>query len=472
MSPGAVTSAAARLARRARGRAGPALDLVDIQGNVLRPYDNDHAAYLFVELEDPASARRLLLELEPHVTPATEWVVPPVVTTNVAFSAAGLRALGVAEAQVDSFPVAFREGMAARAAQLGDEGPQGPEHWDPGLRDDTAHLLVALTAWSGDRLDERAEELAVRIEHDDGLRLAHCQRAERFDDRREHFGFLDGVAQPKLDGIDPDGTPPMGTPVRDGWRALAIGEFVLGRRDAEGVVPPVPAEGWAANGSYLVVRKLHQDVAAFRRLVRETGGDYPGAGGPDELAAKIVGRWADGTPLTLSPRHPDPAIAGDPGRVNRFKFDVDPVGSGCPLGAHIRRVNPRDSAGVGGAMTTRHRLLRRGLPYGPRLLPGEALADDGVDRGLVFTCFVADIQRQFEFVVKRWVNDGDLLRAGHDPDPLIGTPRPGSKLKVPGAPGEPPYFLALDEPLVRLRGGAYLFQPGVRALGRIARGPI
>jgi Dyp-type peroxidase family len=367
-----------------------------------------------------------------------------------------LRTLGVPAGALRFFPDAFRQGMARRASHLADIAP---EHWEPGLRDDVVHVSIVLTAWRGERLDERADELTERIERDGRLRLTHRLRAERFDDRREHFGFLDGVAQPGLAGIDGPATPPRGTPGRFGWRPLPVGEFVLGHPDAEGIAAVPPAASWAKNGSYVVVRKLYQDVAAFRSLIADTGRDY--TGGPEMLAAKLVGRWPDGTPLALSSDRADPAIAADPAQINDFRFADDPDGVRCPVGAHIRRANPRDGAGIGGAMTTRHRLLRRGVPYGPRLVGG---SDDGVDRGLMFVCFVADLERQFEFVLRRWVNDGDVLGLGQDPDPLIGTPRPGSKLKVPGAP---PYFLALEKPLVRLKGGAYLFQPSVSALIRI-----
>jgi Dyp-type peroxidase family len=444
-------------------------DLDDLQGNVLRPYDNDHAAYLFVEVHDSEAGRRFLQGLAPSITPSTPWVVPPPVTHNVAFTHAGLARLGVDEEKLRSFPVAFREGMAhpQRASFLGDKGPAAPDSWDPGLRDDTSHLVVLLSAWRGDRLDARADELAEHVDGADGLRLAHRLRAERFDDHREHFGFLDGVAQPRLDGIDPPGTPPNGTPLRWGWKSLPLGEFVLGHPDAEGVRAPVPADGWAANGSYLVVRKLYQDVAAFRSLVHETGRGYPG--GPDLLAAKIVGRWPDGTPLALSPARPDPGISGDPARINDFRFADDPEGLRCPVGAHIRRANPRDGSGVGGSMTTSHRIVRRGLPYGPRLAPGAP--DDGIDRGLVFVCFAADIERQFEFLQRRWMNDGDVLGLRGDPDPLLGIPEEGRPFLFK-VPGRPPYLLEVDRPLVVPRGGAYLFQPGRRALGALATGSV
>ncbi len=461
------------LLRSARARLEPRRptrpDLADIQGNVLRAYDNDHVEHVLVTVEDPVAGRRLLRELLAEVTDATEWVVPPTVTTNIAMSAAGLLVLGMPPGLFDELPVAFREGMARRAARLGDEDDSGPARWN-GFRDDTAHILITLTAWRTDRLDDRSGALAQRIEADAGLRLAHRQRAERFEDRREHFGFVDGISQPRLAGIDTPRTPPTGTPLRVGWRSLPVGEFVLGHVDSEGDASPTHARGWTRNGSFVVVRKLHQDVAAFRRLVRETGADYPD--GPDALAAKLVGRWQDGTPLATSPDEPDPSIADDPARVNDFRFADDPEGLKCPVGAHVRRMNPRDGLGVGGAMTVRHRMIRRGVPYGPRLADdGGPPVDDGVERGLMFVAFVADIERQFEFLQLRWSDDGDALDLGRDADPLLGhhRPRNGGRFKVPGAP---PYLLPLDRPMVVLRGGGYFFQPGIAALTALADGRV
>jgi Dyp-type peroxidase family len=454
----------------------PRSTLADIQGNVLRAYDDDHAEFLLVAVDEAADARRLLAELVAQVTPATEWVVPPTVTTNVAFTAGGLRRMGLPAAVLDELPAAFVEGMAHRGARLGDVGPSDPSGWRDGFRDggdrdddpqqaDTAHLLITLTAWRRDRLDDRADALVRRIDDAAGLRLVHRRRAERFDDRREHFGFVDGIAQPRLSGIDLRGTPPTGTPTRTGWRSLPVGEFVLGHTDAEGVRSATPGGHWTRNGSFVVLRTLYQDVAAFRSLVRDAGRDHPG--GPDLLAAKIVGRWPDGTPLATSPHGPDPEVADDPARVNDFRFADDPDGLRCPVGAHIRRMNPRDGAGVGGVMTTRHRIIRRGLPYGPRLADdGGVPQDDGVDRGLVFVGFVADIERQFEFLQRRWVIDGDALKLGRDADPLLGVHGKGARFKVPGAE---PYLLALERPLVVLRSGGYFFQPGIGALAALAR---
>ncbi len=469
-APTVVGSVLRTARRRLRPAAGGVSDedLADIQGNVLRAYDNDHVAHLLVAVRDPRAGRCLLRDLHGRVTTATPWERPPRVTTNVAVTFAGLHVLEVSGDVLDDFPVAFRQGVR-RAPMLGDREQSHPDEWTVGFRDDEVHLVVTLTAWQADHLDDALGELTQRLEGDEHLDLLVTQQAERFGDRCEHFGFVDGIAQPRLAGIDRRGTPTTGTPHPHHWEPLPIGEFVLGHRDAEGVRSPAPGGAWGRNGSYVVIRKLRQDVAAFRSLVEDVGVGYPG--GATELAAKIVGRWQDGTPLAASPDGPDPAIAADPARVNDFRFGDDEAGERCPVGSHVRRVNPRDGAGVGGSMTTRHRMIRRGVPYGPRL-DADARDDDGEDRGLVFVCFVADIERQFEFVQRHWVNDGDVLGAGHDADPLVGRPQPNARFKVPGRDGAPPYLLPLEQPLVAVRGSLYLFQPGLRALRRLADGRV
>src|SRR5439155_18557927 len=181
---------------------------------------------------------------------------------------------------------------------------------------------------------------------------------------REHFGFADGLSQPIVEGGQDLPRPGQGEPDgRGGWRPLRAGEFVLGYEDEEGVLPPSPAAPIGHNGTFMVWRKLRQDVPRFRRFLAETAK----ATDRDEdwVAAKIVGRWRDGTPLVVSPERPQEQIAGDPERVNDFVYGGDPDGIGCPLGAHARRTNPRDALGFGDRLTRRHRIVRRGMPYGP-----------------------------------------------------------------------------------------------------------
>src|SRR5262249_27372962 len=174
--------------------------------------------------------------------------------------------------------------------------------------------------------------------------------------------------------------------------------------DETGDLLPVPQpEVLGRNGTYMVVRKLHTRVAAFRQYLRERA-----ASPVDEerLAAKFVGRWPSGAPLTLAPEQDDPELGADPRRNNAFLYPADdPRGLKCPFGAHIRRMNPRDSVVVGEVRL--HRMIRRGTSYGPPL-PTGALEDDGAERGLMFAFIGAHIARQFEFVQAQWVNDGKL----------------------------------------------------------------
>jgi hypothetical protein len=179
------------------------------------------------------------------------------------------------------------------------------------------------------------------------------------------------------------------------------------------------------------------------------------------LAAKMVGRWQDGTPLVGSPNAPDPARAADPARVNDFRYTQDPDGFACPIGAHVRRTNPRDHEGFfGGKLVDRHRIIRRGRAYGPPL-PDGALEDDGAERGLVFKCYQADIERQFEVIQSRWIADGDPFALGNDHDPTVGYHGGGGRMVIQG---RPPVVLARMPTFTTVRGGEYLVRPGLRAL--------
>ena len=448
------------------GKAPDPLDLDDIQGNILRGYGFPAAGYLFVRVDDPAAGRRWLGELIDPITTAAEWVEgKPEHTLNVAVTAAGLAALGVPEPILETFPLAFRQGMRARADLLGDTGPSDPAGWDSGLGDEGAHVLVTVDTLHQEALGEHVEELRHAIERAGGLTVVHEQRAAIHAGARDQFGFADGFAQPLIEHA---GMPPRsgrGTPGRwMGWKPVKPGEFVLGYEDEDRLLPPAPAAPLGDNGTFMVYRKLYQDVAGFRRFLRDEGARFPG--GEEKLAAKVVGRWRDGTPLVLSPDRPDPSISGDPERIDRFRYRDDLDGLRCPIGAHIRRANPRDALGWGGLRTKRHRIIRRGMPYGDPL-PAGVLDDDGADRGLVFVCFQASLEGQFETIQRQWCNDGNIFGIGADRDFLLGGPVGEGKMTIQG---DPPYFLSGLLPFVQTRGGEYLFMPGLDALRALAAG--
>jgi Dyp-type peroxidase family len=446
----------------------PQLELADIQGNVLRGYTFPDAAYLGVELGDFEIGRRWLTGLIDEVTTAEPWNDrPPETTLNPALSYSGLEALGVREETLATFPDEFREGMAARADLLGDRGPSSPENWDPGLGDARTHVLLTVHAASAALLDERVATLREGIEATDGAcGLVYEERAQELAGGQDHFGFYDGISQPVIEGSGVAPRPGDGLPDGDSWRALRAGEFILGYEDEDGGLPEAPVEPLGRNGTFAVYRKLHMDVALFRRYVAEAAEGYPG--GEEMLAAKIVGRWRDGTPLALSPDRPDPDLVADPGRINNFRYGDDPSGLRCPIGAHVRRASPRDSYNFHGGLTSfRHRIIRRGRSYGPPL-PEDVTEDDGEQRGLIFTCFNASIQRQFETIQALWVDDGDPFGLGDDKDFLIGNPEGDEGRMV--VHGDPPYILARQPRFVTTRGGEYLFRPGINALRWIAAG--
>jgi Dyp-type peroxidase family len=311
--------------------------------------------------------------------------------------------------------------------------------------------------------------------------------------RREHFGFADGLSQPRIAGVNGPETaepaPWYGRLLRAGggsgglWprgRAdpnpvIRLGEFVLGYPDEDDPHPvlPEPADLFR-NGSYLVVRKLAQDVPAFWAFARAAATEARHDGRDDvtvaDVAARVMGRARDGTPLV------DPAV---PAAGRDFSFRDDPEGRHCPLGSHVRRSNPRDGAALGASDVNRHRLLRRGLPYGP---PSPAAAEvdvldltdhgqarldaarDGVERGIFFLCFGASISRQFEFVQRSWLNDGDALGIGHSGDVVSGAEDREATVTVSDG-----RRMARPAAVVTARGGEYFFTPGIGALRLLSR---
>ena len=364
----------------------------------------------------------------------------------------GLRALGIDEASLATFPEAFRAGMPARAQELGDHGASHPGHWAGGLASPDLHALLLLFAQDPAERARRVEEHRSLLGSSPGVCVLSELDVDLPATWREHFGYQDGITQVCVEGtgIEP---PPGSGP------AAKPGEFVLGYPDETGSVATLPQPEWLTrNGSFLSYRRLYQDVAAFREFLRQN------ASTRDEqelLAAKLMGRWRSGAPLVLAPHHDDPDLVADPQRSNNFDYgQMDPRGLACPIGAHIRRVNPRDTI----TNRRRRRLIRTGLPYGP-LLPEES-PDDGVDRGLAVFFGCADLERQFEFVQKEWVNAPKFQGLVHDKDPIAGDHDGTYNMTIQHKPikktlhGLPRF--------TTVKGGAYVLLPGLRALRSLA----
>jgi Dyp-type peroxidase family len=497
-------------------------------------------------------------EVRHYVTTAEPWnsrstpdgaaVRPkPPVTLNIGFTWYGLLALQLPTATLRLMPDEFIDGMACRNHILGDLGPSDPANWDsvwdPGRCEGRrVHMLISLNAQADDRkngdvVDDLAawtawlEQLADRADGKVVLLKGHGPDGARYQDSnalmdivdgtktptaREHFGFLDGISDPVFVGQSDNPKDAVGVgklmpgpyDEASSWRPLATGEFILGHPSEGQELPEasVPA-AFTHNGTFMAVRKLHQNVRSFRQVIdaqAEAYGAVAGLGDEEEarqtLMAKMVGRWASGVPLIVAPTWAEhqallarfPALAKlqrrktlDPGELRQvddykrmlvaFRYGGDPEGVKCPVSAHVRRSNPRDmldpEPGPGGGATTltnRRRILRRGLPY------GETTDDDTGEHGVFIMAICTSLFRQFEFIQQQWMHYGLDFDVGNDSCPIIGNREPSRKYVIAADPtGDRAPFILADLPqFVETRGGEYFFLPGLTALRMIAAGTI
>ncbi|HWY14672.1 MAG TPA: hypothetical protein VNX86_05980 [Rhizomicrobium sp.] len=448
-------------------------NLHDIQDNVVAPILMRYGRHIFLKFGDGAKGRAFLRNMFDRVN-ARQEERGKRFTVNIGFTYEGLKALGLSQSSLDSFPEAFRIGMRGRAREVGDFGPHAPEHWVGGLGGPDIHAMAWIRTDSAPGRDEAMQVICTEMEAAGGIEIQFVQdtmalaHENGIGSEGQHFGYADPISQPPIEGADTPMYPGDGVLQEDGsWRALKPGEFLLGYEDevgAEGTQAPEPFE-LRRNGTYLVFRKLYQDVAAFRRHLSSAAKSLYGSDDhyhQELVAAKIMGRWRSGCPLDLSPDKDDPAIAADPQRRNNFTYEGDAQGLRCPLGAHLRRSNPRATPLTRATAVRRHRLIRRGVEYGPLLKEG-CLDDDGVDRGLINMFIQADIERQFEFVQHEWMKSGEFIGLdANEQDPVNGLGGEGSQMSVPGA--KQPFLFDLPT-FIRVKGGEYLFIPGLKALG-------
>jgi Dyp-type peroxidase family len=435
------------------------LDLADIQSGALRPRPSPYAGtYLLVRIDDRRDGRTLLGRLLPLLASAADASGPVgQASLTAALSFQGLKALGVPQQSLDSFPEAFQQGMAARAETIGDDGESAPERWEAPLGSAEVHLALASLAPDAAQLGGLKARIEGALRGLGGVAVIWRQEVYALPNDRTSFGFKDGISHPAVEGSGIPGTNPH-------ERAIKAGEFVLGYLDETGSLPPMPSPDiLGRNGTFVVFRKLQTRVAAFRQYLRAI------AGTPEEeelLAAKFVGRWRSGAPLVLAPERDDPVLGADPVRNNAFMYqEQDPRGLRCPFGAHARRMNARDGVITGEVRL--HRMIRRGTSYGP-MLPDGVLEDDGADRGIVFAFVGAHLERQFELVKREWINKGQFIGTPVEQDPLVGphAAESGDALERRFTVPKRPIRRRLQNlpAFVVNRGGEYCFMPGLRAM--------
>jgi Dyp-type peroxidase family len=455
------------------------IEVEDVQGLVFRGYGElQECAYPLLQIQDPARARAWLARIADKIAPGPS--VERTSALHIAFTHAGLRKLQLPEDTLQGFSREFIAGMTGehRSRFLGDHLESAPSEWEwGGPKNAPVHIALIVFAKDAPVLTALIEEL--RSGWTEGgcsevttLKTAHVGGLE-------HFGFADGISQPAIEGYhDSDSA----------LHKVKAGEFILGYLNEYGLFTerpmvkaardprallPLDVEGSARrdlgkNGSYLVFRQLRQDVPAFRTTLDQLTRNEDGSPNSDErerLAARMVGRWPSGTSLVEAPERDDASKA----RSNEFDYHhADPEGLKCPLGSHVRRANPRDALapepGTDRSLSVnrRHRLLRRGRAYGTLLAEGQV---DSADRGLMFVAVNANISRQFEFIQHSWIADPRFNGLSNEADPIAGAAA-HTDFAVPGDPirtrctGLPRF--------VTVKGGAYFFLPGIRALKFIA----
>ena len=284
------------------------LNATDIQGFVLRGYNSRWPVTSFFTSRIPSAPASSIGRLLGVVTTGQRWDQgKPQSTVNIAFSHAGLVSLDLPIATIISFPVEFQQGMKARSGILGDTGANSPEHWDPIWRDGHVHAWLGVNAQSQPALEAACANLQKLLDETEGATILGSQDAAAIvlngqPTTKEHFGFTDGFGNPDYLGVERSTQPGQGKLTPDGkWVPLATGELLLGYADEAGELPVAPVPHLlASNGTFMVYRKLHQNVATFRQYLNEWGEAYPG--GKEKLASKFIGRWRDGTPVGIIAR--------------------------------------------------------------------------------------------------------------------------------------------------------------------------
>ena len=509
------------------------LDLADIQGNILQDFVSGHpvARFLFLRISDAAQGRAFIYAYRARVTTALRWdhsdayagpiqAERPKVAINLGLTFRGMLALGLPTRTLASLPSEFIDGMRARAEILGGEEERaGQARWDK-VWDEPVHIMIGLNALldpaTGEAVPELTQEtddlqrlcqqhkLTIMGGHgtpdsdwQDAKAILEQNKATYKPVPREHFGFIDGISNPVFEGqfgdANADAMMAVGQgkllPVGDNvapenrWAPLATGEFLLGHPDEAQEIPgcaqPVSL---MRNGTFLVYRKLHENVGRFNAFIAKQAEGYARINGltQDEacliLKAKLTGRWPDAVHTAVAPTVADwkafnqkhAGEARDTPYVD-FTYADDLDGVKCPITSHMRRANPRDSFdNTSSGLINRRRILRRGVPY------GATTEQDSDEHGIIFLAMCASLSRQFEFIQQQWINYGLDANAGNDTCPLVGNRSGDAKfvLAVDPQSGQAPFIWSNIPKFVEMRGGEYFFLPSLTALRMIGMGTV
>lgn len=464
------------LSRRARGVFNPNLvtmQLEDIQSIILRerptPY---YGTIIAFKVNEAKVGRQMLAQVLPDVTGSKEWHKDMQATLSIVMTYEGLKALGVPQSSLDSFPESFKAGMARRADKLRDFDINDPDNWIAPFGDKgDIHIGAAVIADSKEKwqtkFNELKETIKAHIDYDNPangdieILMEHDFGSD--DNVKNVFGYRDGISNPEIQGSGIQ-TPPS----HDG-KPIAAGEFVLGYEGEAGTIAPMPQpEILGRNGSFMVLRAYNSHVAEFNKFRKDNTDSEEEA---ELLGAKMWGRWRSGAPLILSPDKDNKALGDDPSRNNDFGYKDDPYGKKCPFGAHIRRMNPRDSKDFILSDVRIHRIVRRSVGFG-EVLPPDVTEDDGKQRGLFFIGINAHAMETVEFLQSQWINDGNFMSLGEEKDPMVGLHNvkkdggdkdsDADKFTVPADPIRKRYHGI--ETFNTLYGGEYLFIPSLSAL--------
>ncbi len=456
------------------------LKLCDIQGYIIRGYNMNCVRYFVLSIEKATASKKFIGNLVngnesiPQINTAAWWDIKPTYCLNIGFTFEGLKALqfgNVASFFAGENYDSFKKGAGHEeiASQIGDIGESAPEKWEGGLGTCDTHVLLSLYAQDSEVLDEQSSKLRSLFKEGDALKELSCFDGAKLPDQTGqpsdiiHFGYNDGISQPKIEGFPTKrGLPEC----LDPQPIIPAYEFILlDDKNALYDVPTPPELG--LNGSFAAFRVLEQDVAGFEQFLQDQKDKID----PDKLAAKMCGRWRNGVPLDLSPDADQLAPPKEPityEQFNNFNYSDDPQGYKCPIGSHIRRTNPR-AATVRGVTNIR-RLIRRGIPYGPPYTYNPNSPNDGCKRGLIGLFICTGLERQFEFVMKDWVNEGDFAGLPKDAkDPLLGAnDNKDGQFDIPTSRNKDSIKLTGIERFITTKGGAYCFIPSITALQYIA----